>query len=520
MAIGKFISPAQAGSVFTSNFALTVVSYSSNAVNLSWLDPFGNEDGFKIERSADGVNYSVVGTVAANTLAYTHNITVSVDSTYYYRIRSFKGANYSDYSSVVSVTYVFTGWYGVQIDEANSSPDLTRIASDMNLHINLPVQSAMRACLLNDNGTVNYYLKSTDWTKKADESASNLDGTDGQVMIEIPAFYYEVKNNYPSAGQHQVRISISSETGMTLMPRHYIGAYQAVLNRSTLKLSSLINLTTTYRGGNNTSAWDADSNKTLLGRAVTSLSRTQFKTYAQNRGSGWNINTYTDHKWLYWLYAIEYATLNSQKAVDATLTSEGYKKGGLGNGVTTVDSSAWNTLNSYNPFIVTGSSNSLANGSGEVSVSTGLGTVKVPRYRGIEHPFGYLYCWLEGANIEVQPAGGVSNLWINDNPITWSDSVYDGYTNRGAIARSNGYVKKILMGAHADILPIDITGAGTTYYCDYFYTSLPGTTTLRGLFVGGSAYDGTSAGFAYSITAHTPSIASASIGSRLRFLAP
>ena len=520
MAIGKFISPAQAGSVFTSNFSLTLVSYNANAVNLSWLDPYGNEDGFKIERSADGVTYSVVATVAANTLSYTHSVTVSEDSTFYYRIRSYKGTSYSDYSNVLTLTYVFTGWYGIQIDEANSSPDVTRIASDMSLHVNLPVQSGMRACLLNDNGTVNYYLKSTDWTKKADESASNLDGTDGQVMIEIPAFYYEVKNNYPSAGQHQVRISISSGTGMTLMPKLYIGAYRAVLNRSTLKLSSLINLTATYRGGNNTSTWDADSYKTLLGRDVSNLSRTQFKQYAQARGSNWNINTYTDNKWLFWFYAIEYATLNSQKAIDATLTTEGYKKGGLGVGVTEVNPTSWNTLNSYNPFIVTGSSNSLANSSGEVSVSTGLGIVKVPRYRGIEHPFGYLYNWVEGANIEVHPAGGVSNLWVNDNPATWSDSVYDGYTNRGVISRSNGYVKKVVMGVHADILPTDISGAGTTYYCDYFYTNIPATTTLIGLFVGGIAYDGTFAGFAFSYTYYAPSGADASIGSRLRFLAP
>ena len=520
MAIGKFISPAQAGSVFTSNFALTLVSYNANAVNLSWLDPHGNEDGFKIERSSDGVNYTVVATVAANTLSYTHNVTVSVDSTYYYRLRSYKGTSYSDYSNVLTLTYVFSGWYGVQIDEANSSPDLTRIASDMSLHVNLPVQSGMRACLLNDNGTVNYYLKATDWTKKADESASNLDGSDGQVMIEIPAFYYEVKNNYPSSGQHQVRISISSGTGMTLMPKHYIGAYHAALNRSTLKLASLVNSTTTYRGGNNTSTWDADSNKTLLGRCVTNLSRTLFKQYAQARGTGWNINTYTDHKWLFWFYAIEYATLNSQKLVDATLTTEGYKKGGLGVGVTEVNSSAWNTLNSYNPFIACGASNTLGNNSGEVSVTTGLGIVKVPRYRGIEHPFGHVYNWLEGVNIEVQPAGGVSNLWVNDNPATWSDSVYDGYTNKGAISRSNGYIKKALMGTTGDILPSDITGSGTTYYCDYFYTSIPATTTLRVLCVGGHADDGTYAGFAYSFTDNAPSGAHASVGSRLRFLAP
>ncbi len=55
----------------------------------------------------------------------------------------------------------------------------------------LPVHRRMRGCLVADDGTVNYYLCATDWTKKEDgATASNLDGTDGQVMVEIPKFYY------------------------------------------------------------------------------------------------------------------------------------------------------------------------------------------------------------------------------------------------------------------------------------------------------------------------------------------
>ena len=47
----------------------------------------------------------------------------------------------------------------------------------------------MKACLLNDDGSVNYYLNPNDWSKKITGEASNLDGTDGQVMIEIPEHY-------------------------------------------------------------------------------------------------------------------------------------------------------------------------------------------------------------------------------------------------------------------------------------------------------------------------------------------
>jgi hypothetical protein len=520
MAIGKFISPAQAGSVFTSNFALTLMSFNSTEVRLSWLDPYGNEDGFKLERSANGVNYSVVATLAANTLTYTHTVSVEANSTYYYRVRSYKGTSYSDYSNVLTVVYNDTDWYGIQIDILNSSPDLTRIGSDMTLHASLPVQSNIKACLLLDNGTVNYYLKSTDWTKKADNSSSVLDGTDGQVMIEIPDFYYKVEQDTPTTGKHQIKICRSSSTGFTLVPKHFVGAYEAAINRSTNKLASVVNSTTTYRGGNNTSSWDADTYKTLLNKPVSNLSRTLFRTYAQARGSGWNIESYSDHKWLYWFYVIEYATLNSQKSVDITLTSEGYKKGGIGAGVTGLDSGTWSAYNSYNPFVKCGASDSLASGSGEVSVASGMGAVSVVRYRGIENPFGHIWTWVDGANIESQPSGGVTNIWISDDPTKWNDGGYTGYINRGTAARGNGYAKIIIMGSFADIIPTDVAGSSSTFYCDYYYQTIPAATALYGLSVGGSAYDGATAGFAYSHTIHAPSTASANIGSRLRFLAP
>jgi hypothetical protein len=59
-----------------------------------------------------------------------------------------------------------------------------------NVH-SFPVQNTMRRCVLQDNGTVNYYLCPTDSTKKADcSTAAVLDGTDGQVMVEFQKFHY------------------------------------------------------------------------------------------------------------------------------------------------------------------------------------------------------------------------------------------------------------------------------------------------------------------------------------------
>jgi len=64
-----------------------------------------------------------------------------------------------------------------------------------------------------------------------------------------------------------------------------------------------------------------------------------------------------------------------------------------------------------------------------------------------------------------------------------------------------------------------ISGSGTgTYYCDYFYTSIPASgTSLRMLIVGGNAADGAGGGFACSNSYYAPSDAFANVGSRLRY---
>lgn len=426
--------------------------------------------------------------------------------------------------------YWATQWYGIEIDEANSSPDVTRIASTMDehngtkIHALLPVHAQLRACLLADNGTVNYYLDPTDWSKKADGTASKLDGTDGQVMIEWPDFYYKVEENTPAAGKHQIKISQSALTGFTLVPKHYISAYEANIQRSLLKFGSFKNTAADYRGGNDTAAWDAAAN-TLLGMPVTNINRTNGRTYARARGAGWNQYGYNDHKWLFWFFAIEYATLNSQKAVNGALTVDGYKQGGLGAGVSTAVAGTWNAFNSYNPFVPCGASDSLASGSGEYTYTKvdfgGAGVnvnFTVNRYRGHEMPFGHILKICDGINIEIKTVGDgdTSKLFSADNPAVWTDANYVGYTDRGDIARAAGYMSKALMGAGAEILPTAIAGAYNFYYCDYFLTSITGT-SMRMLLVGGDASAGVEDGLAFSRTTNVPTMARVDFGFRLRF---
>ena len=234
--------------------------------------------------------------------------------------------------------------------------------------------------------------------------------------------------------------------------------------------------------------------------------------------------TYDIQKDLYWLFVVEYATLNSQKAFNAQKDSNGYAQGGLGDGVTTVDWTKWSNFNGNNPFVPCGYTDTLGNGTGVVEFSMPTeydATIKklnVPRYRGIENPFGHIWQWTDGINVQIEAGDGLSKVFVSDNPEKFNDSNYDGYSHVGNEARTEGYVKSVIFGEGGEIMP-DVVGVGsTTYFCDYHYTNIPSATTLRGVLFGGLAAYGAYAGFACAGSGSAPSSTDANVGSRLCFL--
>ena len=101
---------------------------------------------------------------------------------------------------------------------------------------------------------------------------------------------------------------------------------------------------------------------------ATNISLINFQNYARNRGSSkWNCNTYNIQCLIYWLFIVEHGTRDSQAPITTELTPEGFKQGGLGEGVTTLLESAWNAFNSFCPFIKCGITNTLGNKTGSVS---------------------------------------------------------------------------------------------------------------------------------------------------------
>jgi len=84
---------------------LTATAQSASQINLAWTDNTYAEDGFKVERSTDNVNFSQVASVAADTLNGTVSYLdtgLTADTRYYYRVRAYIGTNYSGYSNTAN----------------------------------------------------------------------------------------------------------------------------------------------------------------------------------------------------------------------------------------------------------------------------------------------------------------------------------------------------------------------------------------------------------------------------------
>lgn len=418
--------------------------------------------------------------------------------------------------------------YGVEWDTAVTTPECTRIGS-MNLHRSLPVQSGMRGCLLNDNGVVVEYLPANDWTTAV------RDGSKGQVMVEIPKHYRKFVTD---GTKRQVWLSMMPLAGYHEVPKAYVGAYEAALDRTNLMLASVANTTDQYRGGDNTADWDG-TYRSLLGKPMTNERVGQHITYARKRKANsfeWNAMTYDAYKTITWLYVVEYATRNSQAPYNAQPTNEGFKQGGLGAGVTTLDNTTLNNYNLRNPIIDCGTSDSLGNNTGEVEYtmpteySAAGVVVKVNRYRGIEMPFGHTNCCLDGiAYVYENPLADYADVYVCSNPELFYKDIRDfshlsNYKIVGQSINTKGnewYLKDILFGDNGEIIPTLYSGGSNTNYCDTVnMMSAAGTPSgTRYVNVGGHNTAGAASGlFFQSIAYNGYYLVDRRVGTRLCFI--
>lgn len=379
-------------------------------------------------------------------------------------------------------------WYGVRF--SGSSPDGTR-TGNMTYHKTLPVQSQFRGCGMS-NGSIVGYLKSDDWTKYENNQAVDFNAVD--IMVELPDAYYTVVEH----GDYdwEIRMSTYAIPGYTKFDKQYVSAYEAYSDGTTLF----------SRKGQTPAV--SKNRITLLAEA------------RKNRNNHYAMYTYNVHKFITWCFVVEYATLNSQKAVNDILTAEGYHQGGLGNGITSRTKKV-NGKDVYS-FVPCGTTDSLFNGSGEVTYNytntdaEGAETqasTKANRYRGIENPFGHV--WKNCCDIVV--TGTDNKIYVTNNKESFGidKSLYED-SGLTTLTTKNQWVKRITNNAAADLFCQKGGANYTTYFCDYYWTNA--VEADRTLLLGARTGNDSSAGFFYLDSSNGLGFAGASVGTRLVYI--
>lgn len=404
-------------------------------------------------------------------------------------------------------------WYGVSWSETSSNPDCTRIGN-MDMHRSLPIQSMMKGYLYVKDGNPLYrMLKLNDsWTKCENYFAGGwrdvdtlLENNNINVMIKIPEFWW-IDDYTESTETHNLKICPHAKPGWHHHKEAYVSAYEGYIDGNC------------YR-----------SSKNKIPSVNFTRSAVRPKARANGLGNSWNIYTYNEHRAICHLFLIEYATRNSQKAVNTALTVEGFRQGGLGSGCTT-GTVTINGATTYS-FIPTGSSDSLGSGSGEVTVtiqqtdSSGSNTTtttrKCNRYRGIENPFGHVWKHTDDV-IGAYISGYGARFWYKcDSPDHFGDSISDDnpyYKNIAANAVVTGYKTKIVTTSTCDFFALSCNnGSETTYWCDYNWDNTDGS--LHCLLIGGSSVNGGGRAGLFALSSNGGVGHSyADIGSRLTYL--
>ena len=358
-------------------------------------------------------------------------------------------------------------------------------------------------------------------------------GYDGNVCVYVPNFY--IKSKKVSDRVYDIYItSFKIDDSYQYQHEGLLGAYRAtVLNTvpenmgylSTLKVDSAVSIVNTHnycRGGFNRSNYDTylntDRFRTDLGKPKTNIPRDTMRTCCKN--SGGRMLDYNSYKnIMYWLYVIEYANFNCQEAFNTELTPEGYKQGGLGDGITTWNgNNDWYQYNNECPLTPCGYGDTLGNGTGvidlvipatELSNSGTLAskTFSMPRWRGFDNPFGDIWINLDGCLCDIpigsSDASELATFYIIDDPNKYTDSADEAKINASRsykVPRNSGYQGKQQYGNVADMVPGDITGNVTQNICDYYYIDYNDVPTT--LLVGGTTYYNSKAGLAYFDVGH------------------
>lgn len=322
------------------------------------------------------------------------------------------------------------------------------------------------------------------------ELGAVLNGYDGEVMVEVPEFWIK---SWDTDTRREVRISPTYiDSTWEHQPRILISPYcDTILNTvpsdmgylSTLEVNSAISVvnTDTYcRGGSNDPNYDeyitTDPFRSMLGKPSTDIKRKDIRVAC--RKSGKEVLNYLQYKRiLYWLYVIEYANFKCREAFNSELTSEGFRQGGIGEGIMQEYDGIDGAYNSSTSFTPNGYTNEFGNRTNiraiEIIYKSVTTTMYAIRWHGIENPFGDIGILVDGIIIidpdysNNEPHN--SDIYVTDNPSLYSDSEYSKMKKIGVVPIiDHNYIKEWDLGNTAEIIPRLLGGNTTQYRCGYY----------------------------------------------------
>jgi hypothetical protein len=370
----------------------------------------------------------------------------------------------------------------------------------------IPIQAAMQRCVINDSGVVQYYLDPSDSTKKVGGAAANLDGTDGQVMVQIPAFYYRYAY---AANIHYWDISLTPRDGFSLhptfqkngefVPYRYVGAYEGSLwDDDTSAMYSDADAVTadTYDAGDKLCSITGQCPKTAETRA-------EFRAAAAARGTGWRQLDFYLLSAIQLLYLVEYADFDSQSMIS--------------NGRTMFSGGSWVIAGTGGYIGRTGYSNALGNASGGSSRASALNISAIDTsqaayndymsYRGIENLFGNIWKWVDGINVN-------NNIpYLSNDDTDFADDTASAYYAPGVTLHNADGYPTTLEQIPDGFLAAAVGGSNATYLCDYYYQA----SGWRVVLFGGLTYNALNAGAFCVDAAYASSYVFVHIGGRLSF---
>lgn len=441
------------------------------------------------------------------------NIYVATSNTFTHGVSVFKNmeiaSNLPTSTRIIAQYDAPEDWYGVSWSETSSNPDCTRIGN-MEMHRTLPIQSMMKPFdITNIEDTVSEIILPIDdqFQKTLYANANNIQWSivsrdSDNIMIRIPEFWY-TDDYVPGTKTHNLKLCPHAKPGWYHHKEAYVSAYEV------------------YKSG--------DKLVSVKGQLPTvNFNRTNGRTWARANGfdgeAKWNLYTHEEHRAICHLFLVEYATRNSQKAVNTELTPEGFRQGGLGSGCTT-GTATINGAQTWS-FMPTGSSDSLGSGSGEVTVTiqqtdqsgsnTSTITRKCNRYRGIENPFGHV--WKHTDDVISVYSNGYRTWYKSVKPDQFTTNKNASYKSLCASTMvSNGYKTEIKATPTCDFFAISVSGGSkTTYWCDYNWDNTDASEHC--LLIGSHSGNGGPAGLFALVSDIGVGYSYATVGSRLTYL--